>query len=328
MKDETLDKVISAAWRIALTILAPFLAVVASTYLIPDWLADSISAYPLQLVTFGVLAVAVGTCIGIVAGAAIAGIGKKKSEDRLAAIREAEETKRASKAEEEATKRARIEAESKERIAVMEQERADKMNADAKEQAEARAERTRTALYEKIANMPAAQMALIQKIFENGGVYETSQKDTVAFALKSVGVLSDLPIADASRAHWKLSEEADDILRNNNAMQRLIEDSAYRFRQEALRDEFERLSYIQKLFIYLLYLSDVVDTTWKVYSEADKTNFMFYSVVGKDKRRYRIKEAAKEMLDNNPALLEFCDPDGEKIDWLKGEIASLLGLSN
>lgn len=217
---------------------------------------------------------------------------------------------------------AKINADKELELERMRQERADKMKADARKQAEAEANKARKALYEKIFNLPAAQMSLIQEVLDNGGVYETSRKDTVAFALKSDGLLSELPITDALRAHWKLSESANDILSNDNSMQQLVADSAYRFKQEALRDEFERLSYISKLFIYLLYLSDHVDTCWKVYSETHAKNFMYYIVVGEDKRRYKLKEAAREILDDNPTLLEFCDPDGEKKDWLEDRIAA------
>lgn len=123
MKDETVEKVVSAAWKGALAIMMPFAAIVASVYLIPEWLAENVSTHPLQLVMFGLLAVAAGVCIGIVIGAAVAGLGKRKSEDRLAAITEVEETRRRAKAEEEATKRGRIQAESKAEIERMRQKR-------------------------------------------------------------------------------------------------------------------------------------------------------------------------------------------------------------
>lgn len=110
MKEETVEKVRSAAWKMAVAILGPFAAVVVSTLLIPDWLMWNLANSPVQLAVFGLLAVVVGMCFGVVAGVVIAGLGKRKSEDRLAAIMEAEESKRKAKAEEYATKRAQIEA--------------------------------------------------------------------------------------------------------------------------------------------------------------------------------------------------------------------------
>lgn len=98
---------------------------------------DMAAAYPNAFWWWTAAAALLGALLGV----GISGLGAKRADGRLAAIREAEETKRRAKAEEEGTKRARIEAESKAEIERMRQEVADRKELEDMEAARLKATR-------------------------------------------------------------------------------------------------------------------------------------------------------------------------------------------
>lgn len=135
--------------------------------------------------------------VGVFVGTAVSGLGKRKSEDRLAAIREAEETKRTAIAEEWAAERARIEHDAMRDMELMRQERAERTAREQKEQeatnaalqAQAAEAEKRASVRRKFLGLSPLQMKMVDELRKSEGVIWKEYDDPTMLHLAAMGAV-------------------------------------------------------------------------------------------------------------------------------------------
>lgn len=250
--------------------------------------------------------------LGIAAGAFAAGLGKRKSEDRLASIKEAEETKRRAKAEEEATTRARIEAESKAEIERMKQEQADRKDREAAEAEASRAIRELDEIASKMMGLPYIQADMLLSALGGGGTCEYPKANATAAALEESGLLKKLDSASGNiRATWKVPDHVRAVWEERSDVREALANSYYtaeteRHRKEVgrKRREFSALDFKDQLFVYV-----VLEEGAREMSEWDIRDYSCWGFLQQDKigpGRVRVKAtpATIELFKENEDLLE------------------------
>lgn len=310
MKEDTVERVRSAAWKLALSIAAPFAAVIASVYLIPDWLAKNAAENPIQLASFCLLAVIAGACIGIVVGTAIAGLGKQRSEDRLASVKEAEETKRRAKTEEEATKRTQIQADKELDLERMRNERADLERERERAQAEEEQAAEKSRLVDKIAKLPYQEAAALLSAIEEGTL-ERGRDDTSCLSLENSGLLIRLDTPkNVWNYTWKAADEVRSIFREENSVRSALANARHeeetrleRLRANKLRSEFESLDFNLQEFVYrLLTNKSYTIDEWKI-GDFDCGSFVTFEKTGPGTRKAVVPQLMREFFQENDDLL-------------------------
>lgn len=211
---------------------------------------------------------------------------------------------------------AKIEANKEIELERAKQDRIARKEDEQRRSAEKEAEKALARKRKLIANLPTEHMAVIAEALTNGGAYVSAIHDAIPHALHGNGILDDLHVVDARRTHWKLSDDAIAILECDDDLKSEIEKARIRKRELFLRNEFDHMFYVDKVFVYLLYVSSEITIDHRAYEEVSVDDFAEYTVTENDNRTYRISEEARSVLDKNPSMLSFCRPEGDLEQWL------------
>lgn len=248
--------------------------------------------------------------LGIAAGAFAAGLGKRKSEDRLASIKEAEETKRRAKAEEEATTRARIEAESKAEIERVRNERADLEREEERTRVEAAKKRKRDDLEALIARLPDQEASLLSSIIKGGGTIELPRSNAPSLALEDSGLLVKLAAPSGRAVHvWKVPDgirsiydESEHVRASLDEAQRRVDGEKDAEKAKRMRREFERLCFDDQQFIYRLWKYKAIEGTQDLFWNLRCDDFVKFDKIGPYQLKAYLPPAKIRFFEENEDL--------------------------
>ena len=202
-----------------------------------------------------------------------------------------------------------------------ERERADAERRIAEER-ERRVEEMRASLR----SLSAGQKALIGRILRSGGVCKLPSKDTDAAMLQSLGVLEDLHVTDATASHWKISATAADALEGDDRLKGEMQAAESANREIELHERFLHADYRDKLLVALLYRTDGISVSRRIFDCCFNRSFMNYSVLDEDMRGVWLTDDMKALLNDRPDTLDFYEPQGDETEWLKDKVREAAGL--
>lgn len=240
MRDEQKEKIIGVLWKAGCFIGAPFVGIVATSLLFPDWVEQMFAENALNMIAYTAIAFIAGLVFGIPVGYLFGGASKERarikaqenkerldreadaessrlqrehehrekelqrqSDERIEAIRAEAEKQKASAAVEQE----RIRAEGQKE---MEERRAAEAETAKREREAADAERLngeRAALRRKLMHLPDRQKSLLMKAVTTGPV-DTDRSDPDAYSLESDGLFEKLDATSHFERHWKATDLA------------------------------------------------------------------------------------------------------------------------
>lgn len=250
--------------------------------------------------------------VGVVIGIVVSGSGKKKSEDRLADIRETEETKRAKIVADGATERARIEANKELELERMRREELERQEIKTTEKHAALEAQKRDELISKLLNLPYHQADLLLDAITNGGMCERPKTDALAAALEESELIIKLASASGNiRATWKVPDQIREMYETQKEVSAALAEARYTAEQERLeqaarkrRAAFKSLDFNDQLFICIALNDDEIVLTEYEISDHECWGFLEYETIRPQTIKVYAPSSTKEFFRDNDDLLK------------------------
>lgn len=250
--------------------------------------------------------------LGIAAGVFAAGLGKRKSEDRLASVKESEATKRRAKAEEEATKRAQIQADKELELERTRNERADLERERERARKEDEKAAERSSLIDRIVKLPYREASVLLSAIEEGAL-ERSRKDTACLSLEESGLLVRL---DTPKNVWDYAWKAADDVRSAYDEEESIRSALGAAQDRAeldeiaelernLRGAFRRLDFDDQCFVYLLFRDGEMTKIDDWFRDFSTEGFVAYDKAGPGRLKAYLPEKMRRFFEENEDLFKY-----------------------
>ena len=99
-----------------------------------------------------------------------------------------------------------------------------------------------------------------------------------------------------------------------------IESASIQAKDAKAKESFEHADYLQKLLMMFCHRNGAAEATAILFNRAYSSEYFRYSNIGGDSVELSLTDEIREMIDRNPDVLKFCNPEGDVDQWIKDEV--------